>query len=149
VPALRHVASGDTMRFWRGANRPPSREETPQACAARFLEWLLRRYPDTAGLWIASRDIKEHLLDEFQRECGGWGSYAWMARGLSKVIDGKRVSDFIDCNGDRCCMTEYRVPADVAAGAPGDRRRAGAFAPALPSRFRRSGGGVGSEQPGV
>jgi hypothetical protein len=124
----------------RGANRPPIKEETPQACAARFVEWLLRRYPDTASLWIAARDIRDHLLDGFQGECGGLGSYVWMARGLSKVIDGKRVSDFIDCDGDRRCMTEYRVPAAAVVGGCGDRRQPGAFALALENRFWRRGG---------
>jgi hypothetical protein len=142
---LRHVAAGDTVRFWRGVNRPPLKEETHKACAARFVEWLLRRYPDTAGFWIAARDIKDHLLEEFQRECGDLGSYVWMARGLSEVMDAKRVSDFIDCNGDRRCMAEYKVPAAVAAGARGDRRRPCAFAPA----HSLKGIGVRSEQPGV
>jgi hypothetical protein len=79
------------VRFWRGDNRPPLKEETHKESAARFVERLLRRYPDTAGLWIAARDIKDHLLDEFQRECGSLGSYTWMARGLPKVMDDKNA----------------------------------------------------------
>jgi hypothetical protein len=111
MAGLRHLVSGDTVRFWRGDKRPPLKEEEPQQYAARFLEWLLRRYPDIADLWVPARDIEYHLLEEFQRECGGWVSYVWMARGLSKVMDAKRVSDFVDSDGNRRSMTEYRVPA--------------------------------------
>jgi hypothetical protein len=110
VAGLRHLVSGDTARFWRGDKKPPLKEEAPQQYAARFLEWLLRRYPDIAGLWLPSRDIKDHLLQEFQHECGGWASYVWMARGLPKVMDAKRVSDFVDSDGNRRSMTEYMIP---------------------------------------
>ena len=86
--------------------------------ALEFLCWLVAEYPDCRDGWVNVPDLEQDFFDRFREAVGcSLVEDGALFRGLTEVLgrQGKRDQAYRSALGERCWVTEYRVPASAEA----------------------------------